>query len=66
MVLMPVLVTVTGAGCTSLEQAAFICSGFHPFRYTGRVTRRRTGVTGAGAPGPMVTDEVKVVVVVVV
>lgn len=71
MVLTLVLVTVTGAGCTSLEQAAFICSGFHPFRYAGRVTWRRTGATGArvtvaGAPGPMVTDEVKVPVVMVV
>ena len=66
MVLTLVLVTVTEAGCTSLEQAAFICSGFHPFRYAGRVTWRRTGVAGAGAPGPMVTDEVKVLVVVVV
>jgi len=68
MVLMPVLVTITGAGCTSLKQAAFICSGFHPFRYAGRVTWRRTGDkgAGAGAPGPIVTEAVKVLVVMVV
>ena len=62
---MPVLVTVTWTGCTSLAQAAFICSGFHPFRYAGRVTWRRTGADDE-VPGPMVTEAVRVLVVVVV